>query len=160
REPVPHYAQHLADGVRGLRVGMVRELTLAPETDVEVREAVVAAARRLEGLGAVVEEGSLRLAPLTGAIFMALADSDRAGVPPRGPPTRAAESDQGPRRRLLTASLIPAALHQRAARARALVRAEMCEALARHDLLLCPTAHQAAPPIAAARGAIAGRHEV
>src|SRR5262249_56125678 len=70
------------------------------------------------------------------------------------------EYDQGRRRRLWTASLIPAALHQRAARARALVRAEMCEALARHDLLLCPTAHQAAPPIAAARGAITGRHEV
>ena len=36
----------------------------------------------------------------------------------------------------------------------------MRAALARHDLLLCPTAHQAAPPIAAARGAITGRHEV
>ena len=160
REPVPDYAQDLAGGVRGLRVGMIRELTLAPETDVEVREAVVAAARRLEGLGAVVEEVSLRLAPLAGAIFMALADSDGAGVHARWLRTRAAEYDQGTRRRLLTASLIPAALHQRAARARALVRAEMCEALARHDLLLCPTAHQAAPPIAAARGAITGRHEV
>jgi len=36
----------------------------------------------------------------------------------------------------------------------------MRAALARHDLLLCPTAHQAAPPIAAARGAITGRREV
>src|SRR2546428_13755728 len=35
----------------------------------------------------------------------------------------------------------------------------MRAALARHDLLLCPTAHQAAPPIAATRGAITGRHE-
>ncbi len=33
-------------------------------------------------------------------------------------------------------------------------------ALARHDLLLCPTAHQAAPPIAAARAVITSRHEV
>ena len=160
REPVPDYAQHLAEGVRGLRVGLISELTLAPETDVEVREVVVAAARRLEGLGAIVEEVSLRLAPLAGAIFMALADSDGAGVHARWLRTRAAEYDQGTRRRLLTASLIPAALHQRAARARVLVRAETCEALARHDLLLCPTAHQAAPPIAAARGAITGRHEV
>jgi aspartyl-tRNA(Asn)/glutamyl-tRNA(Gln) amidotransferase subunit A len=160
REPVPDYAYRLANGVRGLRVGIVRELTLAPETDIEVREAVVAAARRLERLGAVVEEVSLRLAPLAGAIFMALADADGAGVHARWLRTRAAEYDQGTRRRLLTASLIPAALHQRATRARALVRAEMREALARHDLLLCPTAHQAAPPIAVARGAITDRHEV
>jgi Asp-tRNA(Asn)/Glu-tRNA(Gln) amidotransferase A subunit family amidase len=36
----------------------------------------------------------------------------------------------------------------------------MGAALAHHDLLLCPTAHEAAPPIAAARAAITGPHEV
>ncbi len=45
REPVPDYARTLADGVRGLRVGIIRELTFGPETDVEVRGAVVEAAR-------------------------------------------------------------------------------------------------------------------
>jgi aspartyl-tRNA(Asn)/glutamyl-tRNA(Gln) amidotransferase subunit A len=60
----------------------------------------------------------------------------------------------------LTASLIPAAIQQRAARARALLGSQMRDALARHDLLLCPTAHQAAPPIAAGRGVITSRHEV
>jgi aspartyl-tRNA(Asn)/glutamyl-tRNA(Gln) amidotransferase subunit A len=160
RAPVPDYARTLADGVRGLRVGIIGELTLGPETDPEVREAVVAAARGLERLGAVTEEVSLRLVPLAGAIFMALADSDGAGVHTRWLSTRAAEYDQGTRRRLLTAGLIPAALQQRAARGRALLRAEMRAALASHDVLLCPTAHQAAPPIAAARGAITSRHEV
>jgi aspartyl-tRNA(Asn)/glutamyl-tRNA(Gln) amidotransferase subunit A len=160
RAPVPDYARTLAAGVRGLRVGVIRELTFGPETDGEVRGAVVAAARRLEELGAVTEEVSLRLVPLAGAIFMALADSDGAGVHDRWLRTRAADYDQGTRRRLLTASLIPAAIQQRAARARALLGAEMRDALARHDLLLCPTAHQAAPPIAAARGAITSRSEV
>jgi len=160
REPVPDYARTLADGARGLRVGIIRELTFGPETDAEVRGAVVEAARSLERLGAVTEEISLRLVPLAGAIFMALADADGAGVHGRWLRTRAADYDQGTRRRLLTASLIPAAIQQRAARARALVRAEMRDALTRHDLLLCPTAHQAAPPIAAARGVITSRHEV
>jgi aspartyl-tRNA(Asn)/glutamyl-tRNA(Gln) amidotransferase subunit A len=36
----------------------------------------------------------------------------------------------------------------------------MDDALTRHDLLLCPTAHQAAPPIAAGRAAITSRAEV
>jgi aspartyl-tRNA(Asn)/glutamyl-tRNA(Gln) amidotransferase subunit A len=160
RVPVPPYARTLAEGVRGLRVGIVRELTFGPDTDAEVREAVVAAARCLERLGAVTEEVSLRLVPFAGAIFMALADADGAGVHHRWLRTRSTEYDQGTRRRLLTASLIPAAIQQRAARARALLRAEMRAALASHDLLLCPTAHQAAPPIAAARAAITGRHDV
>jgi aspartyl-tRNA(Asn)/glutamyl-tRNA(Gln) amidotransferase subunit A len=99
------------------------------------------------------------LVPFAGAIFMALADADGAGVHHRWLRTRPADYDQGTRRRLLTASLIPAALQQRAARARALLRAEMRAALARHDLLLCPTAHQVAPPIAVARAAITSRHE-
>jgi aspartyl-tRNA(Asn)/glutamyl-tRNA(Gln) amidotransferase subunit A len=159
REPVPDYARSLADGVRGLRIGIIRELTFGPETEDEVKTAVVEAARRLGELGAVIEEVSLPLVPLAGAIFMALADSDGAGVHYGWLRTRAADYDQGTRRRLLTASLIPAAIQQRAARARALLRAEMRAALARHDLLLCPTAHQAAPPIAVARGAITSRHE-
>lgn len=160
RAVVPPYARTLAEGVRGLRVGIVRELTFGPDTDAEVREAVVAAARCLERLGAVTEEVSLRLVPFAGAIFMALADADGAGVHHRWLRTRPMDYDQGTRRRLQTASLIPAAIQQRAARARALLRAEMRAALADHDLLLCPTAHQAAPPIAAARAAITGRHEV
>jgi aspartyl-tRNA(Asn)/glutamyl-tRNA(Gln) amidotransferase subunit A len=160
RAPVPEYARTLADGVRGLRVGIVRELTFGPETDAEVRAAVLEAARCLERLGAVTEEISLRLVPFAGAIFMALADADGAGVHHRWLRSRPGDYDQGTRRRLLTASLIPAAIQQRAARARALLRAEMREALGRLDLLLCPTAHEAAPPIAAARGAITGRHEV
>jgi aspartyl-tRNA(Asn)/glutamyl-tRNA(Gln) amidotransferase subunit A len=159
RAPVPDYARALGDGVRGLRIGIIRELTFGADTEPEVRESVVAAARTLEGLGAVTEEVSLRLVPLAGAIFMALADADGAGVHHRWLRTRAADYDQGTRRRLLTASLIPSAIQQRAARARALLRAEMLDLLARHDVLLCPTAHQAAPPIAAARAAITTRHE-
>ena len=159
RAPVPDYVRALGDGVRGLRIGIIRELTFGADTEPEVRESVVAAARTLEGLGAVTEEVSLRLVPLAGAIFMALADADGAGVHHRWLRTRAADYDQGTRRRLLTASLIPSAIQQRAARARALLRDEMLDLLARHDVLLCPTAHQAAPPIAAARAAITTRHE-
>ena len=159
RAPVPDYSRALGDGVRGLHVGIIRELTFGADTQPEVRDAVVAVARKLEGLGAATEEVSLRLVPLAGAIFMALADADGAGVHHRWLRTRAADYDQGTRRRLLTASLIPSAVQQRAARARALLRSEMLGLLAQNDVLLCPTAHQAAPPIAAARAAITTRHE-
>src|SRR5258706_12041487 len=52
RVPVPDYTRALAGGVRGLRIGIIRELTRGPETDGEVREAVVEAARRPEQLDA------------------------------------------------------------------------------------------------------------
>src|SRR4030095_6700197 len=78
RVPVPDYTRGLSGGVRGLRIGIIRELTVGTETDGEVREAVVEAARRLEQLGAVTEEISLRLLPPAGRIFMGVAD-------PRGP---------------------------------------------------------------------------
>ena len=160
RRPVPDYAGSLRAGVRGLRVGIVRELTFGAETDAEVRTAVVAAARDLESLGALTEETSLPRLPLAGAVFMALADADGAGLHHRWLRTRPMDYDQGTRRRLLTASLIPAAVQQRAARARAALRAEMYEALSRYDLLLCPTAHQAAPPITAGQVPITARSQV
>lgn len=160
RRPVPDYSVALRDGVRGLRVGIIRELTFGAETDAEVRAAVVDAARRLEGLGAVMEEISLPLLSLAGAIFMALADSDGAGLHQHWLRTRPMDYDQGTRRRLLAASLIPAATYHQAARARALLRARLRDALGRYDLLLCPTAHQAAPPIATGRAAITTRQEV
>jgi aspartyl-tRNA(Asn)/glutamyl-tRNA(Gln) amidotransferase subunit A len=160
RRPVPDYVATLNDGVRGLRIGIIRELTSGSETDSEVRAAVVAAAQRLEKLGATLEEMSLPLVPLAGAIFMALADSDGAGLHHHWLRTRPLDYDQGTRRRLLTASLLPAAAYHQASRARALLRAQMDDALTRHDLLLCPTAHQAAPPIAAGRAAITSRAEV
>ena len=57
-----------AAGVAGLRVGVVRELTAGVETQAEVRAAVEAAAARLGALGATVEEVSLPLLPLAGAL--------------------------------------------------------------------------------------------
>ena len=68
--PVPDYRGALTGDVRGLRVGLVKEL-LDPaefELDRETREAVFAAADVLGELGAEVREVSLPLAPLCGFI--------------------------------------------------------------------------------------------
>ena len=160
RRPVPDYGEGLTRDVVGLRIGIIGELASGAETDGEVRTAVMAGARRLGALGAAVEETSLPLVSLAGAIFMALADADGAGLHQRWLRERPMGYDEGTRRRLLTASLIPAATYQQAARARALLRAQVAEALRRYDLLLCPTADQAAPPIAMGRATITSRAEV
>ncbi len=56
--PVPVYRDALVGGVKGVRVGIARE-AFGEGLQAEVREAVRAAARTLEGLGATLEEVSL-----------------------------------------------------------------------------------------------------
>jgi aspartyl-tRNA(Asn)/glutamyl-tRNA(Gln) amidotransferase subunit A len=160
RRPVPDYSRGLQGDIRGVRIGLIRELTFGSDTSVEVRDGVLAVAKELESHGATVEEVTLPILPRAGAIFMALADSEGAGLHLGWLRTRPLDYDSGTRRRLLTASLIPAAAYHQAARARALLAKQMHAALARHDVLLCPTAHQAAAPIASGRAAITSRADV
>jgi aspartyl-tRNA(Asn)/glutamyl-tRNA(Gln) amidotransferase subunit A len=160
RRPVPDYAGALSAGVPGLRLGVVRELTVAPETQAEVRTAVEAAAAQLGALGATVEEVSLPWLPLAGAVFMTLADSEGAGLHARWLRERPGDYDAGTRRRLAAAGLLPAGLYHQAQRARALIRRQVLGALGRHDALLAPMAHTAAPPIAAGQAPITSKADV
>jgi len=148
RRTVPDYRAALTGDVRGLRVGVIRELTLGNETDPEMREGVLAATKVLAGLGAVVEEVSLPLVPRAGAAFMALCDSEGAARHLKTLRARPNDYDEGTRRRLLTAALLPAGLVHKAQQARAQIRAQINEALTRYDVLAAPTAPRPAPTIA------------
>jgi aspartyl-tRNA(Asn)/glutamyl-tRNA(Gln) amidotransferase subunit A len=159
RRLVPDYRAALTGNVRGLRLGLIRELTDGRDTRPEVRQAVLDAARVLQGLGAIVEQASIPLAPLGGAIFMAVADSEASGMHQRLLHARAADYDPATRRRLLTVSLLPSALHHVAVRARAAVRRDVLAALARHDVLVAPSSHRAAATIAESTAPIGSRHE-
>jgi aspartyl-tRNA(Asn)/glutamyl-tRNA(Gln) amidotransferase subunit A len=144
----PDVIRSLRSGVRGLKVGVIRELTLGGDTDQEVRGAVLAAADVLKGLGATVDEVSLPLLPLAGAVFMAIADSEGAGRHRQWLAARGGDYDPGTRRRLVTAALIPTAVYHEMTRARALIRAQVLEKLGHWDVLLAPTAPRTAPLIA------------
>ena len=148
RRPTPDYRAALTGDVRGLRVGVIRELTLGNETDPETRDGVLAATKVLAGLGAVVEEVSLPLVPRAGAAFMALCDSEGAARHLATLRSRGADYDEGTRRRLITAALLPAALVHKAQQARAKIRAQIHEALRRFDVLAAPCAPRPAPTIA------------
>jgi Asp-tRNA(Asn)/Glu-tRNA(Gln) amidotransferase A subunit family amidase len=113
-----------------------------------MRDGVLAATQVLGGLGAVVEEVSLPLVPRAGAAFMALCDSEGAARHLATLRTRPADYDEGTRRRLLTAALLPAGLVHKAFQARAQIRAQMHEALRRFDVLAAPSAPRPAPTIA------------
>ncbi len=159
RRTPPDYRAALTGDVRGLRVGVIRELTHGGESDPETRDAVVAATAVLAGLGAVVDDVSLPLVMRAGAAFMAVCDSEGAALHQRWLRTRAADYDEGTRRRLLAAGLLPAALVHRAQQARALIRAQIMDALATHDVLVAPTSHRPAPTIAAFTAPITSKAE-
>ncbi|HET7344004.1 MAG TPA: amidase [Methylomirabilota bacterium] len=159
RRAPPDYRLALTGDVRGLRMGLIRELTHGEETDLEMQAAVIGAAGVLARLGADVEEVSLPMLPSAGAAFMALCDSEGTARHLPWLRSRPEDYDQGTRRRLLAAGLLPAALVHKAQQARALIRQQLLDALAEHDVLLAPTSHRPAPSIAAFTAPITSKEE-
>ena len=145
RRPVPDYAASLDGGVDGLRVGLIRELHQSPDMHPEVRAAIESGLDVFRGLGATIHEVSIPLVELAGAIFVGVADTEGAGARDEVLRTRADELDQASRTRLLSASLVPFKVYNRAAKARVLLRQQFMEALNDVDILVSPTSPYPAP---------------
>ncbi len=145
RRPVPDYTSGLRRGGQGLRVGLIRELHQSPDMHPEVREAVESSLDVLRGLGAEVSEVSIPLVELAGAVFVGIADTEGAGARDEVLRTRPEDLDQATRTRLLSASLVPAKVYNRAAKARVLLRREFMAALEQVDVLVSPTSPYPAP---------------
>ncbi len=143
--PVPDYTAGLRDGVEGLRVGLIRELHRNPDMHPEVRASVEFGLDVFRGLGATIHEVSIPLVELAGAIFVGVADTEGAGARDEILRSRADELDQASRTRLLSASLVPFKVYNRAAKARVLLRRQFMEALNDVDILVSPTSPYPAP---------------
>ena len=78
RRPVPNYLEETGDGLAGLRIGVLKELTAPDIVKPEVLQASEEAASVLRSLGAEVEEVSLPLLDHMGAVGAILAESDGA----------------------------------------------------------------------------------
>jgi aspartyl-tRNA(Asn)/glutamyl-tRNA(Gln) amidotransferase subunit A len=142
--PVPDYRSSMAGDIRGLRVGIVRELFF-DRLDPDVRAAVEAAARALEGLGVRVEEVRLpRIHHATPAVFAIISAESMAYHEPYLK-TRASEYGADVRARLLTGQFVLATQYLKAQRARQVVRAEVDGVLRTVDALLTPTTPIPAP---------------
>ena len=150
--PVPDYSAALVPDLRGLTLGVVREMTWPDGVHAEVRSAMEAALEVLRGLGASVKEVSLKLAKHSVPLQLLTSDADIASMMlKRWLRTRWDDFDVGTRTRLAAGCLIPATVYHRAMRARVLVRREILDTLAGCDALLCPTALSPAGRIEAAR---------
>lgn len=146
--PVPDYTAALTGDVRGLRVGLLRGFFLESAT-AEVRAAVEGAATALEKAGAVVDEVALPGVRHAGAGSLAVVATEALAYHAAWLRTRAADYDPDVRTRLMLGAFVTGVHYVRAQQARALLRREVDEALARRDVLLAPATPITAPAIEA-----------
>jgi aspartyl-tRNA(Asn)/glutamyl-tRNA(Gln) amidotransferase subunit A len=153
--PVPDYRLALTGDVKGLRVGVLRAFFM-DRAAADVAQAVEAAARALEGLGARVDEAPLPSARLMPAASFAILASEALAY--HGAWLRERPGDYQPdvRERLRLGAFVGGAQYVRAQQVRALLRAEVDAALAARDVLLAPTVPLAAPRVDEREVAVAG----
>jgi aspartyl-tRNA(Asn)/glutamyl-tRNA(Gln) amidotransferase subunit A len=145
---VPDYLADLDGGVRGIRIGLIRELLTGPGLSNEALGGVQEAANVLRRLGASLKDVSIPLALHAGVIYTAFAEPEAARVHLPGLRHAADRYDRNVRIRLSRGLLIPAAAGQWAAEVgRKILVAQITDALASCDVLLAPTTPTAAPRI-------------
>jgi aspartyl-tRNA(Asn)/glutamyl-tRNA(Gln) amidotransferase subunit A len=115
----------------------------------EVREAVLGAAKTLEGLGCAVEEVSIPIERYGLATSFAVFGSEAYAL--HEPMVRRHADKYAPdvRRRILSAAFLTARDYLVGQRARRLIRDKVNEILQRVDCLLAPTLPISAPPVGA-----------
>lgn len=137
--PVPDYTRELDLGVRGMRIGVIRELFEESAISAEVRLAIENALAIYRELGATTVEVSVPAARLAAEIFVCTGDVD-CGVALRDIlRDHASELDSQTRTRLTSALLGSALLYQTAQKARNLLAQQIREALKSADVLVSAT---------------------
>ncbi len=140
RVPVPDYQAALTGNIRGLKVGVVKELMdPALGLDSQSREAVEAAIQVLAELGAEVREVSLPLAHQTGAIVRTITHTERVSLRPEWLRERPEDYHVNTRIAFMTGNLIPGQVYYKAQKLRAIVRRQVLDLLDEVDVLVQPT---------------------
>ncbi len=165
-EPVPDYAKGLGGDLKGLRLGVAKEFMIGG-LDPEVRDAVQAAIRQLQDLGATVEEVSLPHSEHSVATYYIIATAEASanlarfdGVRygrrvPGADLTEMYERTRGAgfgpevKRRIILGTYVLSsgyydAYYLRAQKVRTLIRNDFLEAFKKVDAIVSPTAPTAA----------------
>lgn len=145
REPVPDYVGACEREIKGLRIGVVKELT-AGLAD-EVARSFNAALVQLRSLGADVTEVSIPAIEHAAAIATNITWAEAAEYHEQWMRTRPQDYGADVRRMLEAAMLVPAAHYVRAQRARAVLLAQALAALDKCAVLVAPTSAIPAPRI-------------
>jgi aspartyl-tRNA(Asn)/glutamyl-tRNA(Gln) amidotransferase subunit A len=146
--PVPDYSASLKDGVKGLRIGLVKEQVYNDRLNKDTQKGVLEAASVFKSLGGAVSEVSIPFVKYTGAIATAITEADGAAVHYERLRRHPRVFDPKMRLYLLAASLVPAKTYYKAVRLREMWRREFMEVMKRFDVLIGPTTASPAPLVA------------
>ncbi|QWA12957.1 amidase [Sodalis ligni] len=134
--------------LKGLKLGIVREIAYNDSTSDEVSAAFETSIELLRQLGADVTVISLPLTLFAVPLILLSLDADVAAwFVSKYLRDRYDRFDTGTRTRLAAASLIPATVYNRAMRGRFLARRQLLDAFNQVDILVCPTVPTAPKPI-------------
>ena len=137
--PVPDYKHGLDGGIRGIKVGVIKEQVYSDVVEPEIRQSVLSAIALLRELGAEVEEVSLPLFPYGFLIFGPIGQVESASVHSRWIRERLKEYDHNIQIRSLVGSIMPAQAYYKAQKLRSLLRQQILEVLKKVDVLALPT---------------------
>lgn len=178
--PSPHMMPSLKDGVRGLRIGLCREVLDAPMS-AEMRDALLSAADTLHALGATLVETSLPSLSLATAVYSVMSGAEASSNLARFDGVRygrraqschsaeevfTASRSEGfgteVKRRILLGTYVLSegsydAYYKKAREVRARLQRECDDALSVADLLLLPTAPTPPYPLLAKKDDVALR---
>jgi aspartyl-tRNA(Asn)/glutamyl-tRNA(Gln) amidotransferase subunit A len=143
--PVPDYRAALTDGVKGLRLGIVKEAMEAEFVHPQVRAAVAQAVANLKGQGASVDEVSIPLMAIAAAVTRAILAVESASLHRHWLRTRLHEYDHNVQIDFLTGAIMPAQLYYKAQKLRTLIRQQVFEGLRKVDVLALPSSSEPAP---------------
>ncbi|MGH7932530.1 MAG: amidase [Candidatus Binataceae bacterium] len=150
REPVADYAQLLGRDIKGMRIGVIRELQRGLAA--EVADSFSAAMKQFAALGVEVDEVAIPSIEAASATALAIIWGEALEFHEQWFRTRAEDYSKGVRRMLEMATTTTATAYIRAQRARALILGETMRAFERHDILATPACTTVPPRISEARG--------
>jgi aspartyl-tRNA(Asn)/glutamyl-tRNA(Gln) amidotransferase subunit A len=148
-ELVPDYMATLDRDLKGVRVGIISELSRDVTPDIV--QSFDAAIRTLGGLGAIVDEVSIPSIEDASAIALNIMYAEALEYHERWFTERSQDYGRGVRRLLEAAIALPATAYIRSQRARAQMMAEAMRALEGRDVLATPVCMTAPLKIAEAR---------
>ena len=145
--PVPDYRAALGPGIEGLRIGVVTEQMESELVEPDVRRTVERAIAVLGELGATVEEVSLPLSELAGAVSGTLLAVEPANNHADWVRENLDDYGHDDRILLLTGSVMPAHYYYKAQKIRELIRQQVLSAMSNYDALVFPTSGRTAQPV-------------
>ncbi len=145
REPVPDYTSRLGSDLKGMRIGVVRELNSGLSDD--VARAFNAAQKQLAALGATVEEVSVPALAEGAMVTMVVLMAEALEFHEQWIRERPSDYGADVRSLIEISMTITAANYVRAQRERNLMLADTLRALENRAVLLTPTMATAAPRI-------------